>query len=143
MRLEAGLPLHGNDIDPTTTPVQADLMFAIPKSRRTGGAKAGGFPGAAAVLGDLAAGASRKLVALRSDGNIPIRSHAAIVDAHDAVVGEVSSGTVSPTLGVPILLACISAAALASGSPLRAVVRDKRPAVQVVPLPFVPKRYKR
>jgi len=143
LRLEAGLPLHGNDIDPTTTPVQAGLMFAIPKSRRTGGAKAGGFPGAAAVLSELAAGAPRKLVALRSDSNIPIRSHAAIVDAQDAVVGEVSSGTVSPTLGVPIMLARISAAALASGSPLRAVVRDKRPAVQVVPLPFVPKRYKR
>ncbi|MFO0120603.1 MAG: glycine cleavage system aminomethyltransferase GcvT [Burkholderiales bacterium] len=143
LRLEAGLPLHGNDINPTTTPVQAGLMFAVPKSRRAGGAKAGGFPGASAVLGELAAGATRKLVALRSESNIPIRSHAAIVDAQDAVVGEVTSGTVSPTLGVPILLAHIRADGLAAGGPLRAVVRDKRPAVQVVALPFVPKRYKR
>lgn len=143
LRLEAGLPLHGNDIDPTTTPVQAGLMFAIPKSRRTGGAKQGGFPGAAVILQELAKGAPRKLVALRSDGNVPIRAHAAIVDAQDAVVGEVTSGTVSPTLGTPILLAKMDAAALAAGGPWRAVVRDKRPDLQTVTLPFVPKRYKR
>lgn len=143
LRLEAGLPLHGNDIDPTTTPVQAGLMFAIPKSRRTGGAKQGGFPGAAVILQELAQGARRKLVALRSDGNVPIRAHAAIVDAQDAVVGEVTSGTVSPTLGTPILLAKMDAAALAAGGPWRAVVRDKRPDLQTVTLPFVPKRYKR
>ena len=70
LRLEAGLPLHGNDIDPTTTPVQAGLMFAIPKSRRTGGAKQGGFPGAVVILQELAQGAPRKLVALRSDGSV-------------------------------------------------------------------------
>lgn len=143
LRLEAGLPLHGNDIDPTTTPVQAGLMFAIPKSRRTGGAKQGGFPGAPVILQELAQGARRKLVALRSDGNVPIRAHAAIVDAQDAVVGEVTSGTVSPTLGTPILLAKMDAAALAAGGPWRAVVRDKRPDLQTVTLPFVPKRYKR
>jgi aminomethyltransferase len=143
LRLEAGLPLHGNDIDPTTTPVQAGLMFAIPKSRRTGGAKQGGFPGAAVILQELAQGAPRKLVALRSDGNVPIRAHAAIVDAQDAVVGEVTSGTVSPTLGVPIVLARIEAGALTAGGPWRAVVRDKRPSLQTATLPFVPKRYKR
>jgi aminomethyltransferase len=143
LRLEAGLPLHGNDIDPTTTPVQAGLMFAIPKSRRTGGAKQGGFPGASVILKELAQGAPRKLVALRSDGNVPIRAHAVIVDAQDSVVGEVTSGTVSPTLGTPILLAKVDAAALAAGGPWRAVVRDKRPSLQTVTLPFVPKRYKR
>ncbi|MFZ9406200.1 MAG: glycine cleavage T C-terminal barrel domain-containing protein, partial [Burkholderiaceae bacterium] len=143
LRLEAGLPLHGNDIDPTTTPVQAGLMFAIPKSRRAGGAKAGGFPGANGVLRELAQGAPRKLVALRSDSNVPIRAHASVVDAQDAVVGEVTSGTVSPTLGVPIVLARIEAQALAAGGPWRAVVRDKRPALQAATLPFVPKRYKR
>ena len=143
LRLEAGLPLHGNDIDPTTTPVQAGLMFAIPKSRRAGGVKEGGFPGAACVLRELAQGAPRKLVALRSDSNVPIRAHASVVDAQDAVVGEVTSGTVSPTLGVPIVLARIEAQALAAGGPWRAVVRDKRPDLQAATLPFVPKRYKR
>jgi aminomethyltransferase len=143
LRLEAGLPLHGNDIDTSTTPVQAGLSFAIPKSRRAGGAKAGGFPGADTLLREWADGPAKRLVALRSDGNIPIRGHTPLLDAQDQVVGEVTSGTVSPTLGVPIVLARVSAAALAAGGPLRAVVRDKRPVLHTVPLPFVPKRYKR
>lgn len=143
LRLEAGLPLHGNDIDASTTPVQAGLMFAIPKSRRAGGAKAAGFPGAALILRELAEGPTRKLVALESDSKVPIRAHAEIVDAQDVVIGEVTSGTISPTLGGPIMLARLSAAALAAGGPWRAVVRDKRPAVHLASLPFVPKRYKR
>jgi aminomethyltransferase len=143
LRLEAGLPLHGNDITPTTTPVEAGLAFAIPKSRRTGGAKAGGFPGAAPILAQLADGPSRRLVGLTSAEAIPIRAHAALLDASDAPVGEVTSGTVSPSLGRPVMLAYVQAAALADGRALRASVRDKRPAVEVVKLPFVPKRYKR
>lgn len=142
LRLEAGLPLHGNDISPTTTPVEAGLAFAIPKSRRAGGAKAAGFPGAEAILTQLASGAARKLVGLVSDEAVPIRSHAAIVDATDAVVGEVSSGTVSPTLGRPVMLAYLQKAAL-DGRALRAVVRDRRPVVAVTGLPFVEKRYRR
>lgn len=140
LRLEAGLPLHGNDITPATTPVEAALTFAIPKSRRAGGAKAGGFPGADAVLGQLQAGARRKLVGLTSDEAVPIRTHAAIVDAADTAIGEVTSGTVSPSLGKPVMLAYLDTAA---DGPLRAVVRDRRPAVQRAGLPFVPKRYKR
>ncbi|MEI7445401.1 MAG: glycine cleavage system aminomethyltransferase GcvT, partial [Burkholderiales bacterium] len=140
LRLEAGLPLHGNDITPSTTPVEAGLAFAIPKSRRTGGAKAGGFPGSATVLAQLADGPARRLVGLVSPEAIPIRSHAAIVGADDAAVGEVTSGTVSPTLGRPVMLAYVQAAVLAAGGALRASVRDKRPTVEVTKLPFVPKR---
>jgi aminomethyltransferase len=143
LRLEAGLPLHGNDISPTTTPVEAGLAFAIPKSRRAGGTKAGGFPGAGPILGQLAAGAPRRLVGLASSEAIPIRAHAALLDADDATVGEVTSGTVSPTLGRPVMLAYLRADALADGRALRAVVRDRRPGVAVTPLPFVPKRYRR
>ncbi len=142
LRLEAGLPLHGSDITPATTPVEAGLAFAIPKSRRTGGAKAGGFPGAATVLAQLADGPARRLVGLVSADAIPIRAHAAILDASDAPVGEVTSGTVSPTLGRPVMLALVATAAL-DGRPLRASVRDRRPSVEVAKLPFVPKRYKR
>lgn len=142
LRLEAGLPLHGSDISPSTTPVEAGLAFAIPKSRRAGGAKAGGFPGAATILAQLADGPSRRLVGLVSADAIPIRAHAPILDASDAVVGEVTSGTVSPTLGRPVMLARVAASAL-DGRPLRAAVRDKRPAVEVAKLPFVPKRYRR
>ena len=141
LRLEAGLPLHGNDITAQTTPVQAGLAFAIPASRRAAGPKAGGFPGAAAVLAQFANPPARKLVGLLSPEAVPIRPHAAIVDAHDAVVGEVTSGTVSPTLGRPVMLAYVDTRA--AGGPLRAVVRDRRPVVELNRLPFVPKRYKR
>lgn len=148
LRLEAGLPLHGSDIDPSTTPVQAALAFAIPKSRRTGGAKAGGFPGAERVLAQLAQGADRLLVGLISDDNIPIRAHVKIADARGVEVGEVTSGTVSPTLGKPVMLAYLDAGLVRAAregkpTPLAAQVRDKRPAVRITALPFVPKRYKR
>jgi aminomethyltransferase len=146
LRLEAGLPLHGNDITPQTTPIEAALAFAIPRSRRAGGAKAGGFPGAAAILRQLAEGTTRKLVGLVSSGSIPIRGHATILDASSATIGEVTSGTVSPTLNQPVMLAYLRsdvAAAGAAAAGLCAVVRDKRPAVSVVKLPFVAKRYKR
>jgi aminomethyltransferase len=142
LRLEAGLPLHGADIGPATTPVEAGLAFAIPKSRRAGGAKAGGFPGAAPILAQLADGPARRLVGLVSSEAIPIRAHAAILDAADAPVGEVTSGTVSPTLGRPVMMAFVRTAAL-DGRPLRAAVREKRPVVEVAKLPFVPKRYRR
>jgi aminomethyltransferase len=145
LRLEAGLPLHGSDITPKTTPVEAGLSFAIPKSRRAEGAKAGGFPGAEVILRQFAEGTRRRLVGLVSHGVVPIRAHSAIFDLAGRQVGEVSSGTISPTLGHPVMLAWIERAALANeaDAPLHAVVRDRQPAVQVTPLPFVPKRYKR
>jgi aminomethyltransferase len=143
LRLEAGLPLHGNDITPATTPIEAGLAFAIPKSRRAGGAKAGGFPGAAILLAQLADGPVRRLVGLVSNDTIPVRAHAPVLDESGASVGEVTSGTVSPSLGRPVMLAYVATEAIASGRPLRASVRDKRPVVTVTPLPFVPKRYKR
>ena len=143
LRLEAGLPLHGNDITPATTPIQAGLNFAIPKSRRAAGAKAGGFPGAATVLAHLAQSPSRKLVGLVSHDSIPIRAHTLITNEQGQVVGEVSSGTVSPSLGHPIALAYVERTALDAGTPLVALVRDRKPAVKPSALPFVPKRYKR
>jgi aminomethyltransferase len=145
LRLEAGLPLHGSDISVRTTPVEAGLAFAIPRSRRTGGVKQGGFPGAGTVLRQLAEGAPRRLVGLVSYEPVPVRAHAKIVDEHDREVGEVTSGTVSPTLGRPVMLAYVEAGPLKSqpDGAFRAVVRDRRPAVHVTPLPFVPKRYKR
>ncbi len=145
LRLEAGLPLHGSDIDATTSPVESGLAFAIPKSRRAGGTKAGGFPGAATILTQLAEGTPRRLAGLVSHETVPIRAHAAIVTPDDRVVGEVTSGTVSPTLGHPVMLARVERGALdeAARAPLRAAVRERRPAVTPAPLPFVPKRYKR
>ena len=145
LRLEAGLPLHGNDISPSVTPIEAGLGFAIPKSRRSGGQKAGGFPGAQALLRQMADGAHRKLVGLSSYDPVPVRPHAQIVDSQDQVVGEVTSGTVSPSLGRPVMLAMLDAEVIreSGNTTLKAVVRDRRPVVHLTPLPFVAKRYKR
>jgi aminomethyltransferase len=148
LRLEAGLPLHGNDISSTTSPIEAGLQFAIPKSRRLGGSKAGGFPGAGIILEQLAHGVSRKLVGLISDDNVPIRAHCKVETGQGEVLGEITSGTVSPSLGSPIMMAYLPITALPDklgqgGVDLVATVRDKRPRLKVVSLPFVQKRYKR
>ena len=143
LRLEAGLPLHGSDIGPDTTPVEAVLGFAIAKSRRVDGARFAGFPGAEVVLGQLEHGAPRRLTALVADSNVPVRAHSVIVDEQGDAVGEVTSGTVSPTLGKPIMLAYLPPALSRDDSPLQAKVRDRLIPLQRVKLPFVEKRYKR
>jgi aminomethyltransferase len=151
LRLEAGLPLHGNDIGPNISPAMAGLLFAIPKSRRMGGAKQGGFVGAQVVLEQFASPPAIKLVALISDQPAPIRAHSEIVDAAGQRVGEVVSGTLSPTLGQPIMLALIDRSlAGMEAQPdatlnlaLGAKVRDRLLPVRMASLPFVPKRYKR
>jgi aminomethyltransferase len=146
LRLEAGLPLHGNDIGPDVSPIEAGLNFAIARSRRTGGAHAGHFPGAGPILEQLEHGAHRKRIALIAQDPVPIRAGAEIVDAATgARVGSVTSGTVSPTLGQPVMLARADSQALSAVGPegLRAVVRQHQIPVVEAKLPFVPKRYKR
>ena len=151
LRLEAGLPLHGNDISPTITPVEAGLPFAIALSRRppkansdgslSKPAKPGGFPGAHMVLKHLSEGAPRKLVGMISKEPVPIRAHAKILTASGRKIGEVTSGTVSPSLEHPVMLALIQSDYISQ--PLFAIVRDKELSVEITKLPFVPKRYKR
>jgi aminomethyltransferase len=151
LRLEAGLPLHGNDISAEISPIEAGLTFAIAPSRRlpktnpdggkTDPAKSGNFPGAQTILGQLANGPRRKLVGLVSHEPVPIRAHAKLVSTAGNEVGEVTSGTVSPSLGHPVMLALVESHALEG--PLFAIVRDKRLKVELVKLPFVPKQYKR
>jgi aminomethyltransferase len=143
LRLEAGLPLHGSDIGPETTPVEAQLAFAIARTRRIDGPKVAGFPGAEVVLNQIAHGADRKLVGLVSGEAVPIRAHAPLVDDQGRQVGEVTSGTISPTLGHPVMLAYLPAELAKSDAPLFAQVRGKRLPVARKALPFVPKRYKR
>jgi aminomethyltransferase len=137
LRLEAGLPLHGHDIDAQTSPREAGLAWSIARSRRPGGAKSGGFPGAA-----LVERLTRRLVGLLGVEPVPVREGSKIVDESGAAVGRVTSGTVSPTLGKPVMLAYLDPA-LKDGAALRAVVRNREHPVAIVPLPFVPKRYKR
>jgi aminomethyltransferase len=142
LRLEAGLPLHGNDIDPSKTPIQANLAWAIPKVRREGGERTGGFPGASTLFEQWRAGVSEKLLGLKSSSPVPIRSHTPLVSASGSKIGEVTSGTVSPTLNQPVLLAYVDTN-LSNDDAIFAVVRNQQLPLERVKLPFVQKQYKR
>jgi aminomethyltransferase len=145
LRLEAGLCLYGSDLDETTTPVEAALEWAVPAVRRAGGARAGGFPGADAILGQLARGAARRRVGLRPEGRAPVRGGAALFETESAAVplGTVTSGGFGVSLNAPIAMGYVASAAASPGTRLFAEVRGKRLAVTVVALPFVPTRYRR
>lgn len=139
LRLEAGLPLYGSDIDTTTTPVEAALTFAIGKRRRS----EGGFPGAAKILDHLANGTARLRVGIALDGRAPARAHTEIQDEIGRTIGEVTSGGFAPTLNAPIAMGYVEAAFAAPGTPLRLIVRGKALEARVVSLPFVEQRYYR
>ncbi|MCE2880445.1 MAG: glycine cleavage system aminomethyltransferase GcvT [Comamonadaceae bacterium] len=143
LRLEAGLCLYGNDIDASTTPVEARLEWAIQKVRRTGGARAAGFPGADQVLAQLggALPAKRLRVGLVALERVPVREHVQLLDDAGQTVGEVTSGLLSPTADKPIALAYVRAPHAGSVARLKAMVRGKAVPMQVSPLPFVPHRY--
>ncbi|MCJ2034472.1 glycine cleavage system aminomethyltransferase GcvT [Methylobacterium sp. J-068] len=144
LRLEAGLCLHGNDIDPGTDPVEAGLSWAIPSVRRRGGARAGGFPGAARILDALEAGPSRKRVGLRPEGPAPVRAGAPLfADASGEAVGRVTSGGFGPSLQAPVAMGYLPAALAAPGTRVFAEVRGQRLPVAVSALPFVPAVFKR
>jgi aminomethyltransferase len=144
LRLEAGLPLYGNDIDNSTTPVEAGLNWAMQKVRRNEGARAGGFPGAEKILGQLAAGATgvqRKRVGLLALERIPVRDHSELQDMNGQRIGEVTSGLLGPTIDKPIAMGYVPPAFATVGSRINAIVRGKPVAMEVVPMPFVPTRY--
>jgi aminomethyltransferase len=145
LRLEAGLCLYGNDIDTTTTPVEAALGWAMQKVRRTGGARAGGFPGADKVLGQLdgAVPVQRKRVGLLALERVPVREHTELQDASGAKVGEVTSGLLGPTIDKPVAMAYVAAQHAAIGTRLAAIVRGKAVPMEVAAMPFVPQRYHR
>lgn len=145
LRLEAGLCLYGNDIDTTTTPVEAALTWAIQKVRRTGGERAGGFPGADKVLAQLdgSAPVARRRVGLVALERVPVREHTALHVPGGAAIGKVTSGLLAPTVDRPIAMAYVDAAHAAVGTRLDALVRGKPVPMEVVPMPFVPARYYR
>jgi aminomethyltransferase len=145
LRLEAGLCLYGNDIDTTTTPVEAALTWAIQKVRRTGGARAGGFPGAQRVLAQLdgVEPIARKRVGLAALERVPVREHTELQDAHGLRVGEVTSGLLAPTADRPIAMAYLPPQLATPGTAVRALVRGKPVAMEVSTMPFVPNRYHR
>ena len=145
LRLEAGLCLYGHDIDGGTTPVEAGLTWAIQKARRTGGARAGGFPGAGIILDQISDGAPRKRVGLQPDGRAPMREATALfAEAEGGTpIGAVTSGAFGPTLGAPMSMGYVPAALSAPGTKLYGEVRGKRMPVTVAQLPFVPANFKR
>jgi aminomethyltransferase len=144
LRLEAGLCLYGNDLDTTTTPVEANLQWAIQKVRRRGGARGGGFPGADVVLAQLDGGAGaprRRRVGLRALERIPVREHTPLQTPAGAPAGEVTSGLLGPSINQPVAMAYVPADQAAPGTRLHAIVRGKPVPMDVVPMPFVPNRY--
>jgi len=144
LRLEAGLPLYGNDIDASTTPVEAGLNWAMQKVRRAGGARAGGFPGASKILAQLAGGAgatARKRVGLMALQRVPVREHTELQDANGLRLGEVTSGLLGPSIDQPIAMAYVLPEFAALGTKINALVRGKTVPMQVVAMPFVPTNY--
>ena len=145
LRLEAGLCLYGNDLDTTTTPVEAGLNWAMQKVRRSGGARAGGFIGADVVLAQLdnPASLTRQRVALIAQERVPVREPAVLENLDGQHIGQVTSGLLSPTLNQPIALAYVQPDYAALGTELFAIVRGKPVPMVVAPTPFVPTRYYR
>jgi aminomethyltransferase len=143
LRLEAGLCLHGNDIDASTTPVEANLLWAMQKVRRTGGARAGGFPAADKILNAIAhpAPGSRKRVGLVALERIPVREHTLLQDTQGNPIGEVTSGLLGPTVDKPVAMAYVPAEFATLGSRVNAVVRGKIVPMEVVAMPFNPTNY--
>ena len=148
LRLEAGLCLYGNDIDATTTPVEAGLNWAMQKVRRAGGARAGGFPGAEKILAQLQASSeagslliAKKRVGLIAQERIPVRDHAELQNAQGLRIGEVTSGLLGPTIDQPIAMGYVDAQYAPRGTRLNAIVRGKPVPMVVSAMPFVANRY--
>lgn len=143
LRLEAGLCLYGHDIDETTSPIEAGLGWAIQKVRRPGGARAGGYPGAAVIEAHLGGGAPSRRVGLVGLERVPVREGAAIVDAQGHKLGTVTSGTLGPTVNQCVAMAYLPLNHALPQHEVYAEVRGKRLPMRVTPMPFAPHRYKR
>ena len=144
LRLEAGLCLHGHDIDATTTPVESGLEWAIQPARRRGGARAGGFPGDAIVLDQIARGATRRRVGLLPDGRAPMREGTELVAAEGgAAVGAITSGGFGPTLDAPLAMGYVPIELAAPGTRLYGRLRGRELPATVAKMPFITPGYKR
>ena len=139
LRLEAGLPLYGHDLDRSTTPVMADLTFAIGKRRRV----EGGFAGSLRIMAELDNGPAQKRVGLLVDGRQPVREGALVLDGEGNEVGRITSGGHSPSLGRPIAMGYVATPLAEAGTALTLEQRGKLFQAEVAPMPFVPHRYHR
>ncbi len=143
LRLEAGMCLYGHDIDTTTSPIEAGLNWAIQKVRRPGGARAGGYPGAAVIEAHLAGAPPSKRVGLIGLERVPVREGTALFDGQGHPIGTVTSGTLAPTVNACIAMAYLPLNHAVIGHEVQAEVRGKRVPMRVTALPFTPNRYKR
>ncbi|MGV6807325.1 MAG: glycine cleavage system aminomethyltransferase GcvT [bacterium] len=141
LRLEAGLCLYGHELDQTTTPVEAALMWSISPARRAGGARAGGFPGADRIFAQQQSGALRKRVGLRVNGRAPVREGADLQNSQGDAVGHVVSGGFGPSVDAPIAMGYVETQCADIGQELLAIVRGKPVPVTVSKTPFVSQRY--
>ncbi|MBV9528346.1 glycine cleavage system aminomethyltransferase GcvT [Sphingomonas sp.] len=139
LRLEAGLPLYGHDLDEETTPVMAGLTFAINKRRRA----EGGFPGDMRILAELEKGAPTTRVGFEVEGRQPVREGALVLDAEGTEVGRITSGGFSPSLQRPIAMGYVASHLAATGTALKLEQRGKLFDARVTAMPFVPHRYHR
>ncbi|MDE0590489.1 glycine cleavage system aminomethyltransferase GcvT [Halocynthiibacter sp. C4] len=145
LRLEAGLCLYGNDIDETTTPVEAALEWAMQKVRRTGGEREGGFPGAERILAELEKGATRRRVGILPEGRAPMRAGTQLFASADATepMGRVTSGAFGPSIERPMSMGYVAIDHAETGTIIYAEVRGKRLPATVADMPFRPSTYKR
>ncbi len=143
LRLEAGLCLYGHDMSSATTPIEASLGWAISRSRRADGARAGGFPGAERIFAQQRDGVLNKRVGLLPLERVPVREGAEIVDAGGELIGLVSSGGFGPSLGAPVAMGYVQSSHAAIDTPLWAIVRGRRVPMRVARTPFVAQRYYR
>ncbi len=139
LRLEAGLCLYGHDLNETTTPVSAGLLWAISKRRR----EEGGFPGADVILAEIANKPTMKRVGILPEGRAPAREHTEIADMEGNVVGEVTSGGFSPSVQGPIAMGYVPLALSTIGTEIQLIVRGKARAAKIVKMPIVEQRYYR
>lgn len=145
LRLEAGLCLYGHDIDTSTTPVEGALEWSIQKSRRNGGIRAGGFPGAGLILAQLEQGAPRRRVGFRPEGRAPVREGAPLFAdaASSEPIGGVTSGGFGPSLNAPVAMGYLPSSKAAPGGLVFAELRGQRLPLRIAPMPFVANTYKR
>ncbi|HBV77771.1 MULTISPECIES: glycine cleavage system aminomethyltransferase GcvT [Vibrio] len=144
LRLECGLCLYGHDLDTTTTPVEASLLWGISKPRRADGERAGGFPGADIILKQIETkDVARKRVGLVGQTKAPVREGCKLFDAQDNEIGIVTSGTAGPTAGKPVSMAYVATEFAVIGTEIFADVRGKKLPMTVEKMPFVPQRYYR
>ncbi len=143
LRLEAGLCLYGNDIDENTTPVEADLLWAIQKARKAGGEREGGFIGAEVILPQIASGATKKRVGFTVNSKAPVRAHTELFDTNGNKIGEVTSGGFGATLNAPVAMGYVDKAHSEVGTKVIAKVRKKEIELTVAKMPLVPQRYYR